>query len=130
MKKIYKRQFKIWGYTVSHSFLILRSPMKYKDVVGFSEEESHNIDIEFFAVAYLDIPNILSGIELGEVKDNIPEKFKRYVKEHKYKVFEIKSEQNIYHIVAGGYSIGKNTWDIEDRISNMHLKHDEILFSI
>lgn len=100
--------------------------MKYKDVEGF-EMASCNIDIEFSAVEYLDIPRSLSGIWINDVTGNAPKKFSNF--SPRFKVYEIKSEEKIYHIVAGGYRIGKNEWGLEDRISNMTLEYDEILAS-
>ncbi|VEH20163.1 Uncharacterised protein [Chryseobacterium nakagawai] len=47
------RKFKTWGYTVSHSSLLLRSEMKYLDQDDYSENTSHNIDLEFWAVNYI-----------------------------------------------------------------------------
>lgn len=127
MNSIVNRTYKIWAYTVSHNFLILRSPMAFKDVEGYSEYNSFNVDIEFTAVVYLDLPSIIHGIAIKECTENIPEKFKHYCEGTGNKLFEILSEGKFYYIVAGGYRIGKNTWIAEDRISNLSLEYDEIL---
>ncbi|MDR6560934.1 MULTISPECIES: hypothetical protein [unclassified Arcicella] len=127
MNILSNRSFKIWAYTVSHSTLILRSEIKFEDEEGWSENTSFNIDIEFFAVAYIDIPHFLPNITLHEVVINIPDRFQHYKERLGYKVFEIKSSDNVYFIVAGGYVIGKSSWISEDRIINMQLKYDEIL---
>lgn len=123
------RKFKVWAYTVSHSFLILRSPLVFEDVEGYNESLDFNIDIEFTSVIYIDIPNILSGIRITEIKSDIPQKFCSYIKDPNNKLFEIESNGSYFYIVAGGYLIGKNKWFSEDRISNMSLKYDEILAS-
>ncbi|SEJ26017.1 hypothetical protein SAMN04487995_3818 [Dyadobacter koreensis] len=102
--------------------------MIYKDVDGH-ESAPYNIDIEFSAVEYLDIPKSLSGISINEIKDRIPKKFSKYTSSSGLKIYEIKSNAKIYYILAGGYRIGKNEWELEDRISNMELEYDEILAS-
>lgn len=127
MNDILNRTFKIWAYTVSHSFLILRSPMKFPDQDDYNEYYDYNIDIEFSAVAYLDLPNILKGIEIRELTERIPEKLIHYKNDLEFKIFEIKSENNIFYIVAGNYRIGKNKWLNEDRIVNLNLEYDEII---
>lgn len=52
------RKFKMWAYVVSHSSLLLRSEMKYPDQDDYSEDEGYNIDLEFWAVSYMNIPLI------------------------------------------------------------------------
>lgn len=54
MNELKNRLFKIWAYTVSHNFLILRSTLKYPDQEGYNDSFKYNIDIEFSAVAYLE----------------------------------------------------------------------------
>jgi hypothetical protein len=129
MKELKNRKFKLWAYTVSHSFLILRSPLKFSDEEGYSDFYDYNIDIEFSAVAYLDIPNMLRDIQIHELSINVPKKLEYYKKKLGFKVFEIQSESNFYYIVAGGYRIGKNKWISEDRIQDMSLEYDEILIT-
>lgn len=121
------RHFKLWGYTASHSFLILRSSMLYEDVDGYTESMSYNIDIEFSAVIYLDIPNTFKSIQVREVVGNIPEKFNKYFKISGLRIFEIQSEGMYYFIVAGSCRVGKNKWISEDRIRNLDLDYEEII---
>jgi hypothetical protein len=125
MSFISNRVFKLWAYSVSHSFLLLRSPNNEEDEVK-AMEEGYNIDIEFVGVDYLDLPSILRGIEINELKENIPEKFNHYSILKGYKVFEIKSDKT-YFIVAANYLVGKNNWVNEDRMLNPTLEYDEIL---
>ncbi len=127
MNELINRAVKIWAYTVSHSVLILRSPMKFPDQEGYSEKLSYNIDVEFSAVTYIDIPNTMQGIVIHEIEERIPEKMLNYKLKLGFKVFEIVSEGKFYYIVAGSYRIGKNRWISEDRISNILLEYDEIL---
>jgi hypothetical protein len=122
-----KRPFKMWAYTVSHGFLILRSPMLFEDLEGYSEETNFNIDIEFIAVVYLDIPSLLNGVTISEITDDIPDKIKHYASSSGSKVFEIKSDGDCFYVVAGGFRIGKNYWVSEDKILNMNLEYDEVL---
>lgn len=121
------RHFKIWGYTASHSFLILRSSMLCEDVDGYTESMSYNIDIEFSAVVYLDIPNTFKSIQMREVVESIPEKFDKYFKISGLRIFEIQSEGMYYFIVAGSCRVGKNKWISEDRIRNLDLDYEEII---
>jgi hypothetical protein len=124
MSYISDRIFKIWSYSVSHSFLLLRSTNNEEDEVL---REGYNIDIEFGGVGYLNLPVILQGISIQEIKEDIPEKFKRYLPSLGHRVFEIKSDET-YYIIAGSYRVGKNNWgDNEDRIFNPSLEYDEIL---
>jgi hypothetical protein len=127
MDELINRVFKIWAYTVSHSFLILRSPLKFPDQEGFDEKHSYNIDIEFSSVAYIDIPTVLNGIELRELINNIPEQLQQFKTNFGYRVFEIKTNRKYHYIVAGSYRIGKNTWIAEDRVLNMKLEYDSII---
>jgi hypothetical protein len=122
MSYISNRIFKIWSYSVSHSFLLLRSNGNSDEIL----EENYNIDIEFGGVGYMDLPAILRTISIQEIKDNIPEKFKKYSRSLGYKVFAIKSDETFY-VVAGSYRVGKNKWGNEDRILNPSLEYDEIL---
>ena len=128
MNNLIKRSFKIWAYTVSHGFLILRSPMRFPDQDDYDEIYDCNIDIEFTAVAYIDLPYSFLGLAIRELTENIPDKYIHYKNDLGFKVFEINSGGNIYHIVAGSYIIGENKWPLgEDRITNYRLEHDAIL---
>jgi len=127
MNELLNRTFKLWAYTVSHCFLILRSPLKFPDQDGFDNNYKYNIDIEFSAVAYLDIPTLLHGVEIKELTDAIPEKLRHFKSDLGYKIFEVKSDKKVYYIVAGSYRVGKNTWVNEDRVLNMNLEYDSIL---
>ena len=118
------RTFKIWAYTISHNFLIIRSPMLFEDMNGYNEILNYNIDIEFTAVIYMNIPSVLSGFKIKELKNNIPDLYKIY---DDFKVYEIESNGNKYYIVAGNYPIGTNKWLFEHRITDMTLQYDNIL---
>ena len=67
------RKFRMWAYSCSHSFLILRSTFNSDE-----DKYGYNIDIEFAGVEYLDTPMTLNGISIEELKEDLPEKFKKY----------------------------------------------------
>ncbi len=72
---------------------------------------------------------MMHGVWLEEICQDIPAKFNRYSTSLGYKVFEIKSAENSFYVVAGGCRVGKNNWVTEDRVSNFMLEYDEILAS-
>lgn len=127
MNEFSKRLFKFWAYTVSHSFLILRSPRVFPDQDGYDDALEYNIDIEFSAVAYLDVPTIMNGLIINQMEYNIPEKLIHYKLDLGYQIYEIESEGRFYYIVASSCRIGKSRWVSEDRIQNMDLKYEEII---
>lgn len=128
MIKFPNRKFRLWAYTVSHNSLLLRSEQKYADVDGYEEALGYNIDIEFGMVAYIDIPHSIQNLELKTVTTGFPEKLLNFTKHPDLLVFELNSGDNKYYIVADSYLVGRNNWDpSEDRLSNISLKHDEIL---
>lgn len=88
---------------------------------------NYNIDIEFSAVAYLDVPDTLKSIQVHEIIENVPEKFNKYSKISGLKIFEIQSEGLCHFIIAGNCRAGKNRWILEDRIRNMGLDYEEII---
>ena len=127
MVQFLERTFRIWGYTVSHQSLLLRSEQKYPDVDGYKESLAFNIDIEFDSVAYIDLPEQIESLELRIVTRDLPEKLKWVNKEPDQNVFELRSGNNQYYVVAHSYLIGRNNWFGESRISTMFLEHDEVL---
>lgn len=122
-----KRLFKVWAYTVSHSFLLLRSPMLFEDLEGYSDETRFNIDIEFTTVFYLDIPSKLEGIAISEITNEIPDKIKHYASSSGSKIFEIRSNEDRFYIASGGFKVGENYWLSDDRVTNFDLEYDEVL---
>lgn len=127
MNEFAKRHFKLWAYTVSHNFLILRSPRMYPDQEGYDDTLGYNIDIEFSTVAYLDIPTIMNGIEIHVIEYNISEKLNYYKLNFGCKIYEIKSGGKLYYIAASDCRIGKSRWCYEDRIQNMNLEYEEVM---
>jgi len=125
------RKFKMWGYIASHSSLLLRSEMKYSDEDDYSEDNSYNIDFEFWAVNYMNIPTSLCEITIKEIsKDKLLMEIDEDLLKYDMKIFELESMGRKYYIIAGGLLIGKNAWGSQDRIFdyNLNLKHDEIIF--
>lgn len=128
MKELKKRKFKLWAYTVSHSILILRSPMRYRDQDDYNELYSENLDLVFSSVLYLDIPTNLNGVDFELKKDNFPDKFLEFTSQGG-KVFKIRSDNNDYYVVAYSLKIGRNDWGTESEISNINLQYLDILYS-
>lgn len=52
------RHFQFWHYVVSHGQLLIRSPM--------DEEHATNVDLWFWDVRYIELPDMLGEIELVE----------------------------------------------------------------
>jgi ribonuclease inhibitor len=121
------RTFRIRGYAVSHSGLVLRSEQKSSDVFGYEELIGFNIDVEFDSLAYIDLPERIESLELRTVTRDLPDKLKWVNKEPDLNVFELRSGNNQYYVVGHSYLIGRNNWFGESRISTMFLEHDEIL---
>ncbi|WP_454047001.1 hypothetical protein [Chryseobacterium sp. Marseille-Q8038] len=124
------RKFKMWAYIVSHSSLLLRSEMKFPDQDNYTEDQSYNIDFEFWAVNYINIPTILSNIIIKEITEKeVPMEIDKNLLKYNMKIFELESEEKKYYIIAGGLLIGKNQWVNQDRIlnSNLNLEHDEVI---
>ena len=121
------RIFRIWAYTVSHCFLILRSPQLFEDVEGYANATNHNVDVEFWGVSYLDLPDILRGVKIKELKQDVPGRLEKYLIYKGTRIFELESEEHLFYVVAGGCRVGKNNWVNEDRISNPDLEYDEIV---
>ena len=102
----------------------------YPDQEGYNEDCSYNIDIEFDAVEYIDIPSRLEGVVIRQLQDDIPEKLINYAGGLGNIVFELESKGNLYYIIAARYSIGKNKWSSsQDRFFFNQLKHDVIIAS-
>lgn len=119
------KTFQIWMYTVSHAMLILRSFNK-----GHEEEKDYSIDIEFWGVIYLELAAIFEEINIQKIEENVPERFKEYRNKSGCKIFELRSKQSIYYIIASGCRVGKHTWQNENRILNPYLEYEEIIASM
>lgn len=131
MQYNFNRKFKLWAYTVSHLSLLLRSEMRYPDQEDFCEDTAYNIDIEFWGVTYINIPTNLCNIVIKEININeLTYEIDENLLLDGIKIFEIKSKDNKYYIIADGILIGKNKWVNQDRIFNYNsnLEHNEILF--
>lgn len=123
------RKFRIWDYTVSHSTLFLRSYL-------FEEDEqattiiNDTIDIEFYAVGYIELPDSMNGISLSLIKENIPERLKDFLK-HDLKLFELNTNTRKGYVIAGGCVVGKSSWEHDKgRFENLGLNYPEVLLTI
>ena len=100
------RLFQIWDYNVSHSQMLLRSPV--------SPGEIRNIDIVFWGVAYLGIPSRFQGIEVCEataeemaaIHSTVGQK---YVKPALY---SLSTSGTQFFIAAVGYKVFENDLDL------------------
>lgn len=121
------RSFKIWSYVVSHSFLIIRSPLSEERDEKNISDCSVNVDVEFWEVGYMDMPSILDGIEIRVKNNNIPSKYKVYMNARQLGLFEIVSQGKMYYIVAAGCRVGTNTWLVDSRASDFRLEYQDVL---
>jgi hypothetical protein len=123
------RQFRIWDYTVSHSTLFLRSNVfeEYEDGRNIKND---TVDIEFWAVSYIELPDSLEGLELGLVTNGIPDRLSELLK-YDLKLFELKTKHRTGYVIAGGCVVGKSTWDHnKGRFENFKLDYPEILVTL
>jgi hypothetical protein len=129
MIELKNREFRIWSYISSHSFLLIRSPMLFFDNEGFNTDTSYNIDLEFTEVVYMEIPEIFNELKIvvKNIKD-IPNRIQDKVTQNT-KIFELQTNRNIYYILAMNLVIGKNEWGTESRTNNLSFKHEQIIFS-
>ncbi|WP_118949810.1 hypothetical protein [Taibaiella helva] len=107
--------------------------MKFIDEDGFSEDTSYNVDVEFWAVTYINIPILLENIKIVEISENdLPKNINRELCKYDQKVFEIYDGNKKYYIIASGLLVGINRWENEDRISNYdsNLKHDKVIVKV
>lgn len=99
-----KRFFRIWGYTASHSSLLLRSNMLYSDDKDYSLENSFNIDIEIWDVAYIGIPVFINNMEIKEITlDSLPLYIDKNLCEFDRKIFEFISDIKNIILYQEGY---------------------------
>jgi hypothetical protein len=89
-------------------------------------ENTYNIDIEFWGVGFIELPDIFSITSITIQTSDIPKRFDKYIR-FKYHVFSITTVEGNFYIVAAGCRIGKNNWINESRISNPRLMYDEII---
>ena len=121
------RYFRLWGYTGAHEFLLIRSPLTFFDVEGYSPETSFTIDIEFWGVSYMDIPTMFNSMNIIEVNKDLPDKYKQYINRLGYKIFELKTDNGVFYVVAAGFLVGTSHWLEEDRIKNPQLNYNETI---
>lgn len=124
---IEKRVFKIWGYTVSHGTLFLRSEMQYPDVdYDFKYSPNCTIDIEFVDVSFvkLDTDFILERLELipKGMNHELNEKI-----EGDSRIYEIKHNKGMSYVIAGACLIGKSNWITKHRMISPELQYPELL---
>ena len=131
MKYKSERYFKLWFYSVSHSSILSRSEIQYQDV-EYKNRYSPNctIDIEFFGVVYVDIVTDFEQITLSTVKNIKSKKIMTIANEKELKIFKLASSKGVNYIVAAGCTVGKSMWTNEDRLHNLQLNYEEIVFKL
>jgi hypothetical protein len=102
------RKFQTWAYSVSHGWLILRSPS--------NEECASNIDIRFHGVEYFESARFLGQVEIAVPSQediiNVSKKFGRELK--KENIFSITADKRVFFIVAAGMIVEENSLDLFD----------------
>lgn len=86
----------------------------------------NNIDIEFVAVTYFEMPETIVGLEIHQL-DVVPDRLQQFINSQYSKVFCLRSNTNDYYVIAGGFQIGTSTWLTENRMWNPDLEYDEIV---
>lgn len=119
----HNRIFRIWSYTISHKWLIIRGNQTIAEGQDDYHPDDFNVDIEFTGVCYLQMPSSFDGLSISEI--GISEKHE--LASYNGKIFKLNNETQTGYIVADGFIVGKNKWFGKDRIHDMGLKHDEIL---
>lgn len=97
------RKFQLWDYHVSHKQALIRSPVS----PGFAT----NIDVVFWGVESLYLPTSLDGMCVGmtEAIGNIPLPIMLSMNG---KLFEIKTGEHNFCVVAAGCKVLENYLDI------------------
>ncbi|HTN08243.1 MAG TPA: hypothetical protein VL098_09705 [Flavipsychrobacter sp.] len=94
------------------------------------ETKGYNIDIEFWGIAYIELPNLFRGIKIRKLVDSIPQKIDKFKSDFGYNVFQITTDDANYYVVAAGCKVGKNNWLNENRVLNPSLEYDEIVITL
>jgi hypothetical protein len=106
--------------------------MKYPDQENFTESLSCNIDLEFWAVSYINLPSTILGVNIREiVAEQLPKEINRELLIYDMKIFELESAKSKYFVIAGGHLIVENKSINQDRIANynLNLEHEKIIFN-
>lgn len=80
----------------------------------------------------MNIPAFIKELSIVELsKEELPLDLDKDLLNYDVKIFELKSQEKKYYIIAGNLLIGKNKWLHQDRIFNFNqnLEHEEIVFS-
>ncbi len=107
-KEIFKteRQFAVWGYTVSHGQLLLRSDKRAGHI--------NNIDIIFFDTGFVKLFTRLSGLTIRMIDKkiiNYNDSVINYLGYERNNLFEIESQNQKYYIAAAFVKVFENDLD-------------------
>jgi hypothetical protein len=127
-EKFNNRLFKLWGYTVSHGYLLIRSEKQYPDVVyPLKYDPNFTIDIEFWGVAHMNIPTRFEGLTIRKKDSNNVERMKMLSVDKDMKCFSLSDGKNEYYVIAAGCIIGASNWGLESRFTDPNLQYDKII---
>lgn len=105
-KKIFNGEFKVLDYSISHRILLIR----FSEI---KDGECFNTDIAFVSTYYVELPTVLSNIEIyeGELSDYsyVLERCNIENEVGFRKVYVLISENSKYYIGAGNYQIQQNS---------------------
>jgi len=106
------RDFQVWEYQVSHGHLLIRSPKS----PGTLDEpkQTTNVDLHFWGVDYFELPRMLRGIEIAAPTREELERIEGLLKVPflKKQAVGLCSSDRRFVIVAIGYTVKENQWDI------------------
>ncbi len=93
------REFKLWDYNVSHQQLLLRSPR--------TGDQTANIDVLFWGVAFVRVPTVLQGLDVQLENDSVRSDEQGFT-------FSLTSEGKTFSVVASGCKVLKNELEVFD----------------
>ena len=132
MKNIFeKRPFKLWGYTISHKYLLFRSEKQYDDIDYPSKYKPNStLDIEFWGVAYMNIPTHFNTLTINHNKEYDGKEFNGLSNNEDLKYFDLYDGEDKYCIIAAGCIIGQSNWYEKSRLRNPELEYEKIILKI
>jgi hypothetical protein len=98
--------FKVWEYRVSHKQLLIRRPRL--------SDATHNVDIKFYNVEYVDLPSVFPELEIDDANhEDIEFVSARLGKPVGVdKIVVLKSGGRRYVVVAGSMIVSESTMGI------------------
>lgn len=98
------RTFSLWNYVISHDRMLIRSPK--------NQNYTHNIDILFLGVYYLNLPTMMKGLTIYQADTEHISAIETLLNINLLKsslsLFIVESNNHTYQIVAAKMHIEKN----------------------